>query len=93
MDWTILHLHYYIEQFYYDSILKPNKFMKHVHSILTVLSEEFKIVFFAFWGMKNFAVFPARFIFPVKFISCINFGSASSACSYLKYVALNFEIF
>ena len=39
--------------------------------------------------MKDIIVFPARSRFPVKLICCIPFGSASSACCFLRSIAIS----
>ena len=38
--------------------------------------------------MKNIVGFPPQSRFPVKLTCCIAFGSASSACSLLKAIAI-----
>ena len=44
--------------------------------------------FFASLIMKKVIVYPSQFRFPVKLICYIAFGSASSACSLLKSIAI-----
>ena len=62
--------------------------MEHIYNTLTVLYEKFKMVWFAFLMMKNFAVPAAWSRFPVKLIYCIAFRSASSVCCLLKSIAI-----
>ena len=61
--------------------------MEHIHNTFTVPCEKFKIVYFTSLIMENINLSaPSRF--PVKLICCIVFGSASSACYLLKFIAI-----
>ena len=88
----MLRLKCYIESFYIEIILKPNK--------ITIFSEKVKnpgekseTFFFASSIMKYIAVCPVRSRFVVKFICSTAFGSESSACCLLKSVATNYNNF
>ena len=91
----MLRLKCYIESFYIDIILKQNKVVEHavaksydeIHNTLRVPCEKSKIVPFASSIMKNINLLLLTLRFPVKLISCIAFGSASSACLY-KSIAI-----
>ena len=71
----------YIKSFYIDIILKQKQ-------ILTAPCEKYKIVCFTSSMMKNIFVFPSQSRLVVELICCIAFGSASSACCLLKFVAI-----
>ena len=58
-----------------DIVNKPNKF-----TILSQFLEKNLKCSFAFSMMKNIVVFSPQSRFLVQLISCIDFGSASSAC-------------
>ena len=45
--------------------------------------EKSNLVSFVFSIMKHIVAFPARSRFPINLISCIVFGSASTACCLL----------
>ena len=62
--------------------------MEHIHNTLTVPYEKSKMVSFAFSTTKNIFAFPFWSRFAVKVICCIAFGSASSACCLLKFIAI-----
>ena len=55
------------------------------------------MVSFASSAMKNFVLLSftslKRLKFPVKLISCIAYGSASTACCLLKYVLSIYSIY
>ena len=55
----------------------------------TVLSEKSIIFSFTFLMVKNIVVSPAWCRFPVKLIYFIAFRSASSACFWIKSIAIN----
>ena len=78
----------YIESFYIDVILEQNKILEHIYNTLTVPCEKSKVVSLAHSIMKNIAPPAAGSRFPVKLISCIAFGSSSSACCVLKSIAI-----
>ena len=69
----------YIESFYFDIILEQNKIVEYIHNTFTVSWEKPKIVSFTSSIMKNVNLLLLPLRFPVKLISCIAFGSASSA--------------
>ena len=88
----MLRLKCYIESFYIEIILKPNK--------TAILSEKVKnpvekseTFSFASSIMKYIAACPAWSRFVVKFICSTAFGSESSACCLLKSVATNYNNF
>ena len=59
---------------------------KRNYNTFTVSCEKSKTVSFASSVMKNIVACCSRF--PVKLISCIAFGSASSACCIHKPIAI-----
>ena len=93
-----------IESFYTDIISEQNRIVEHavqsrtlatraksyddIYNTLTVPCEKSKMVSFASSIMKNIFVFPSQFRFAVKWICCLAFGSAPSACCLLKSIAI-----
>ena len=67
--------------------------MKWVYNTLTAPCGKSKMISFDSLIIKNFVVFQDRSRFPVKLICCIGFGSASSACCFLKFVAIILKYF
>ena len=59
--------------------------MKRIHNTFRVPYEKSEMVYFTSSVNKNIAIFAYPW-FPVKLISCITFGSASSACCLLKSI-------
>ena len=69
-------------------MLKQNKNVEHIDNTLTVPCEKSKRVFFTSSIIQNIVVTPSRSKFTVKLICSIAFGSPSSACCLLKYIAI-----
>ena len=59
-----------------------------IHNTFTVPCEKTKIDFFASSIMKTIIAPLSRSRFPVKLISCTDFGSASSAYCLLKSITI-----
>ena len=62
---------------------------KQIYQTPTVPCEKSKTVSFAYSKMKNIVVFPSRSKYLVTLISCLVFGSASSACCLVKSIAIS----
>ena len=64
------------------------KFLEPIYSTFTVPHEKSKIASLTSLIMKNIAVFPVGFRFPVKCICYITLGLASNACCLLRSIAI-----
>ena len=64
MKSTILRLKSYIDSFYIDIMLKPNKTMEYIHSTLTVLCKKSKTIYFTSSMVKSIIVHYLDLDFP-----------------------------
>ena len=71
-----------------DTLATRTKWYNEIHNTLTVPNQKSKIASFNSSVMKNIDLLFSLSRFPIKLICCIAFGSVSSACCFLKSIAI-----
>ena len=69
-----------------DTLARRTKWYNEIHNTLTDPYQKSKIASSTSSVMKNLLFSLSRF--PIKLICCIAFGSVSSACCFLKSIAI-----